>query len=191
MDQILHYVTSSESKFLTAQYNLQKFGITIVQTVLDIQEIQAETTAEVALDKAKKAFVAVGEQVLVSDHGWYITALNGFPGPYMKYVNDWLQSEDFLALMAAHDNREVILRQDLTYVDASTTKQFSHDVPGYLLHEQRGEMGTNWDKIVCITGDGKSIAEARDVIGSKLILKDDVEPWQSFALWYQDYQIIK
>lgn len=188
MDQTLHYVTGSESKFLTAQYNLQKFGITIAQTVLDIQEIQAETTAEVALDKAKKAFALVGEPVLVSDHGWYVTALNGFPGPYMKYVNDWLQPEDFLALMAAHDNRAVMLRQDLTYVDASTTKQFSHDVPGYLLSEPRGEMGTNWDKVVCITGDGKSVAEARDAIGSKLILKDDNEPWKSFATWFNEIE---
>jgi non-canonical purine NTP pyrophosphatase (RdgB/HAM1 family) len=185
MNKPLHYVTGSESKFLTAQHILQKFGVDIAQTVLDIPEVQAETTAEVAIDKAKQAFEKVGEPVLVSDHGWYVTALNGFPGPYMKYVNNWLEPQDFLALMARHSDRSVVLRQDLVYRDSATMKLFSYDISGYLLHKSRGKMGTSWDKIVCLTSDDKSIAETRDTIGAKLILSNETEPWQGFAAWYK------
>lgn len=183
MNKLL-YLTGSESKFLTAQHQLSQHGIELEQQALDIPEIQAATTEEVAIDKAKKAYALVGQPLLVSDHGWLVSALGGFPGPYMKYINNWLNPDDFLRLMTDATDREVTLRQDLIFTDGQTVKAFTYDITGEILTEARGKMGTNWDKVVSLTGDGKSIAESRDAIGSKLILKNTNEPWISFASWY-------
>lgn len=184
----LFYITGNQLKFLTAQNNLQNQGLGLKQKALDIPEIQAATTEEVALDKAAKAFELVKEPLLVSDHGWLVSALNGFPGPYMKYMNNWFEPKDFLAFMEHHENREVTLRQDLIYIDKNTTKAFTYDLKGYVLKESRGNLGTNWDKVVCLTGDGKSIAESREASGKRLILLDEPEPWLTFAKWYFAYR---
>lgn len=161
-----------------------------MQKELDIPEIQASSTEEVALDKADRVFKQIKEPLLVSDHGWLIKALNGFPGPYMKFVNSWLEPKDFLALMEHHENREVILRQDLIYIDANTIKAFTYDLIGYVLREAKGNLGTNWDKVVCLTKDDKSIAEVREESGSKTILLDEREPWPSSAKWYKENKVV-
>lgn len=184
----LYYITGNQSKFLTAQNNLQKHGIYLEQKELDIPEIQAATTEEVALDKAAKAFEIIKKPLLVSDHGWLVSALKGFPGPYMKYMNTWFEPNDFLALMQSHQNREVTLRQNLIYIDKDTTKAFAYDLKGYVLQEAKGSLGTNWDKVVCLTNDNKSIAESREESGKKSILLDEPEPWLSFANWYPNNQ---
>lgn len=180
----LYYITGNQSKFLTAQSNLQKHGIDLEQKELDIPEIQAATTEEVALDKATKAFELIKQPLLVSDHGWLVSALKGFPGPYMKNINTWLEPIDFLALMQNQQNREVTLRQNLIYIDQDTTKSFAYDLKGYVLREAKGHLGTNWDKVVCLTQDDKSIAESREESGKRSILLDEPEPWASFANWY-------
>lgn len=180
----LIYITSNQSKFLAAQNNLQKQGIQLEQKALNIPEIQAATTEEVALDKATKAFKLVNKPLLVSDHGWLISALNGFPGPYMKDINTWLEPENFLALMRNQKNRTVTLRQNVIYIDENTTKSFVYDLKGYVLHKAKGNLGTNWDKVVCLTRDDKSIAESREESGRRSILLNEPEPWVSFAKWY-------
>lgn len=187
-DQPLLYITGNSSKFATAHNNMQKYGINLEQKVLDVPEIQAETTLEVALDKAQKAFALVGQPLLVSDHGWLVAALNGFPGPYMKYMNEWLNPDNFLALMTGQQNREVVLRQNLIYIDKDIVKDFSYDIHGYLLHEASGTLGTHWDKIVCLTGDNKSVAVAREESGKRSVLLEVEEPWRSFANWYKEYK---
>lgn len=184
----IYYITGNQSKFLTAQHCLQKFDISIQQKSVEVPEIQAESSLDVALDKATKAFALVKKPLLVSDHGWAVEALNGFPGPYMKYINTWLTPQDILALMAAQQNRRITLQQYLVYTDGQTTQTFEHHVPGQLLNAPRGEMGSGWDKIASITSDGKTIAETRDAIGSQAILLSDPEPWQSFARWYSKQQ---
>lgn len=185
----LYYITDNQSKFLTAQNILQKHDIDLEQMALEIAEIQAATTKEVAQDKAVRAFELVKKPLLVSDHGWLVDTLKGFPGPYMRYINNWFGPEDFLALMEHHTDREVILRQDLIYIDEKTTKSFSYDLKGYILREAKGELGTNWDKVVCLTKDGKSIAETREQSGKRSILLDEPEPWPSFAQWYWKYLV--
>lgn len=181
---VLNYVTGNQLKFLTARNNLQKHGIELEQKELEIPEIQAASTEQVALDKAARAFKLVKQPLLVSDHGWLVSALNGFPGPYMKYINTWFEPNDFLALMQNQQNREITLRQNLIYIDQDTTKSFTHDLKGYILREAKGSLGTNWDKVVCLTQDDKSIAESREESGKGSILLDEPEPWASFAKWY-------
>lgn len=186
--QTLYYVTGNQNKFMTAQMHLQAHGIDLQQKALEIPEIQASSTDEVALDKAVKAYELVRAPLVVSDHGWHIAALNGFPGPYMKYVNHWFAPEDFLALVKNHGNREVTLRQNLIYIDSDGTQPFAYDLKGYVLAEAYAGEGTSWDKVVCITGDGKSISEARKAAGQQTILSHEPEPWLSFAQWYLSRQ---
>jgi non-canonical purine NTP pyrophosphatase (RdgB/HAM1 family) len=101
----IKYVTGNQIKINFAKKQLDKYNIEIEQVRLEIDEIQSEDKFAVTTDKAQKAFEILKSPLFVTDTFWEIPALNGFPGAYMKYVNKWFSSEDFLALMKNKENR--------------------------------------------------------------------------------------
>lgn len=75
-------VTGNDDKWREAQRIL---GRPLARERLDLPEVQAATTAEVALQKARAAFERLGRAVVVEDAGLELRALGGFPGPFIKY----------------------------------------------------------------------------------------------------------
>ena len=54
---ILYYITGNDSKFETAKGYFYPLGVDIIQKKIDIPEIQSDSTEEIAVDKANKAFL--------------------------------------------------------------------------------------------------------------------------------------
>lgn len=179
----INYVTGNQGKFKTAEFMLKDFGVEVEQKPLDITEIQAETIEEVALDKAKKAFDQLKEPLFISDSGWIIPALKGFPGPYMKYINDWFEPEDFLNLMRGKKNRNITLRQVIVYIDNSQTKIFTFDSLGRILDKDTGNSGRPSDRIVTLSASGRSIAEEKEQTTGGFSLEGEEKLWQDFGNW--------
>ncbi len=142
----LIYVTGNDSKFMHAQEALMPFGITLIQEKVDTEEIQSDSIESVAHDKAKKAFTVLQKSLFVNDAGWIIPSLNGFPGPYMKFVNEWFSPQDFLNLMRDKTDRRIILRQVIVFTDGKMTKEFIHDETGEIVKEARGKASLLWIK---------------------------------------------
>ena len=155
----LIYVTGNEAKFRTANNLLGEMGIELEQVKVDIHEIQSESIEEISKDKALKSYEIVKQPLILNDSGWYFLGLNGFPGPFMKYVNDWFSAENFLDLTRNLKDRRVILKQVIVYTDGKTTKVFEHDSHFFLLREARGVSLRNSDNLVSMTDNGKSLGE--------------------------------
>ena len=84
----IRYITSNPHKIESANRNLSSFNITVEGIKLEnIQEIQTDNIEEISINKAKQAYSQINKPLIVSDSGWSIPALNGFPGPLMAYVN--------------------------------------------------------------------------------------------------------
>ena len=109
----IKYVTGNKIKINYANNQLNKFGIEIEQVVLDVHEIQSLEKFAVAEDKAKKAFAILNEPFFVTDTFWEIPALNGFPGAFMKYINNWFVPQDILNLMKDKNDRRGMLERFL------------------------------------------------------------------------------
>ena len=89
-----------------------------IKTVkLDIIEPQFDDIETIATFKAQQAFNILRCPLIVNDGGLVIPTLNGFPGPYTKYVTTVLTCENILSLMNGCDNRDCYLTQCLIYVD--------------------------------------------------------------------------
>jgi XTP/dITP diphosphohydrolase len=156
------YATSNPYKIESANRNLSSFNITVEGIKVDgIQEIQTDSIEEISIDKAKKSYDKVGKPLIVSDGGWNIPALNGFPGPMMAYVNRWLSSEDFLNLMRDKQEKSIILTEYITYIDDSTIKSFKQVLKGHFLDHIEGE-GTNVDRVITFREDSKSVAKCQN-----------------------------
>lgn len=180
----LSYATGNAVKFQQAVTTCQTFDIALEQVKLDITEVQAEAGAVIARDKAEKAFAELGEPLVVSDDSWTIPGLNGFPGPYMKYMNEWFRPQDWLHLTSSLADRRIILEQIVVYQDKHEQQVFSAKIEGILLSEIRGDSGQSHDNIISFDNGKSSLGET---IERKLsITSSQRNVWHDFAAWYKE-----
>jgi XTP/dITP diphosphohydrolase len=111
------FVTGNEYKFQVAQKALAGLPIKLIQKKLETPEIQSTKVTEIASFSAKWAADKLKKPVFLSDAGYYIEALNGFPGPFIKCTNSWLTAEDYLRLMKGKKNRKVITKDCIAYCE--------------------------------------------------------------------------
>jgi non-canonical purine NTP pyrophosphatase (RdgB/HAM1 family) len=176
----IHYITGNQSKFDNAKKYLESYDISITQTKLDLQEIQSETGSEIALIKVREAYEQVGEPVFVNDASWSIPALNGFPGPFMKYITKWLSNEDILGLMRTKQDRTIILIDVIAYKDADQEKLFVVESKGCLLEVPQGATnGPEITRIISLSEDRHSLAQIR----SEGFTEKEKMAWSNFATW--------
>ncbi len=182
------FSTGNETKFQNGKAVCDQFGVNLVQKPLKIDEIQDTNPEYIITDKAKRAFELTGRPVIVSDDSWDIPGLNGFPGAYMKSMNEWLAPGDFVNLTKSLTDRRIFLHARLVFADSKTIKLFSSTFEGYLLKEPRGEYGPPSQKIISLQGDNDlSIAEVHD----KNLHTNGREVhkiWDEFCNWYLDYR---
>lgn len=138
----LHYITTSSRKFALAQKYIAErdADINLIQLSEETPEIQSTSVEEIATYSAREMYQRHQEPVVVSDTGLYIPGLNGFPGPYIKQVNEWLTPEDLLRLSAELTDRSVEFHDCLAFIDEDgEVHTFTSVVKGELSLEPRGD----------------------------------------------------
>lgn len=178
---MLYYITSNKGKVRFAEKYLRPLNVRIESKHLDLIEVQSDDIAHIAEEKAKQAFTAIKKPLFVNDAGWYITALNGFPGPYMKYINSWLTADDILGMMARHTNKEVIFREVVCYIDKYQVKSFIGEVRGKVLAENTAPTDILSRSIFSLSSTNKSIAECWE---EGIPSVNNIKVWEDFAQWY-------
>ncbi len=179
----LLYVTGNEAKFRTANNILGEMGIELEQVKVDIHEIQSESIEEISKDKALKAFKILKKPLMVNDSGWFFLGLNGFPGPFMKYINDWFTKENYLDLTKNVKDRRVILKQVIVWTDGVRTKVFEHNSHLFLLKEMKGVSPRLSDNLVSFTENGSSLGEVSENPDFKL--EGEAELWMVLVAFLQ------
>jgi non-canonical purine NTP pyrophosphatase (RdgB/HAM1 family) len=178
----INYITENEMKFGLAKSFFDKQSLKINQKILSINEIQSNDGIEIAISKAKQAWEIIEEPLFVNDSFWIIPSLRGFPGPYMKYINEWFKPEDFLKLMDGKKDRTIILRDTIVYIDKNKQKVFTSDYYGEILNKKfEGKYKYPIDTIVSFSKNKKSIAEENGI--NKFSIKGS---WTDFASWLKD-----
>jgi len=109
------FATGNKYKFQIAKRALKSSSLKIVKKNLDIPEIQSDSVEAVAKFSAQWASLLLKKPVVISDAGCYIEALGGFPGPFIKYINQWLSAKDLMCLMSGKKNRHLVWKDCLAY----------------------------------------------------------------------------
>lgn len=180
---MLYFVTGNKNKFEKAQQELNEFKIEIEQIKLDLLEPQSADSKFIAEFKATQALEQMQKPVIITDTSWSIPSLKGFPGPYMKYMGEWFESEDFLNLMKSKNDRKIIFEDILVFKGHNQTKVFVVTQTGELLFEPKGE-GHPVDRIVSFRKDKKSIAECTELGISSFDENVTASVWKQFGEWY-------
>lgn len=103
----INFVTGNSLKFEIAKRYFADLddSYELIQLKLDTPEVQSVSAEDVARHSAVWAAREVGVPCIKMDVGFEINALNGFPGPFVRYVNDWLGVKDYLNLMQDKKDR--------------------------------------------------------------------------------------
>lgn len=161
------FVTGNSGKFKEIKEILEPFGFEVIQNKFEAPEIQADELEPIAAASAKAAAYELGLPVLVDDSGLFIETLNGFPGPYSRFVQDHLGNEKILKLMNGETNRNAYFKTVVAYCrPGEEAKTYSGIVRGQIAHEERGCQGFGYDPI--FEYEGKTFGELENSIKNKI-----------------------
>ena len=139
-------VTGNIAKLINTRNKLKPFGIKVEQVKMDTIEIQSDTIEEIAAYSAKYAANKLNKGVIKIDSGLFVDALKGFPGPYTHYVEDTINNESFLKLLAGEKNRQAEFREAVAYCEPNGEPVvFSSVTKGTIAEEESGTYGWSWD----------------------------------------------
>lgn len=150
------FVTGNEHKHREAEAIL---GRPLEHVALELPELQAATTSEVALHKARAAFSILMRPVIVEDAGLELGGLGGFPGPFIKY---WEQLGGLTSICKAVDglgDRRVTAVCVLGICDIEGARVVEGRVAGTVAPAPRGTAGFGWDAIFIPEGDDRTFGE--------------------------------
>ena len=156
----LVFVTGTTRKFENAKQHFKNTGIKLIQEKLDTIEIQSTEVAQVAKFSAKDASKIINKPLIKVDVGFSIEALKGFPGPYIKFINDWLEPKKILKLMKNEPNRNCYFESVVAcYIPGKEIVTFSDRTYGKIIEEVQGENGWGIDRVFMPDGYQKTLGE--------------------------------
>ncbi|GIP32015.1 non-canonical purine NTP pyrophosphatase [Paenibacillus sp. J2TS4] len=145
----LFYVTSNSAKFEIATRVLEGTNVHLQQSKIDVPEIQSMEVSDVAHFSSMWARDNLGCSVVITDVGLYINALNGFPGPFVKYANSWLTTEDVLRLLEGKKDRTVFIKECLAFCPVDSKPLLFHrQIKGMITREKTSGKGSLMDRLV-------------------------------------------
>jgi XTP/dITP diphosphohydrolase len=184
----IYLVTTNTKKLLTASSALSKFGVDLEMLSVDyeVPEIQSYSVEEIA--KFSAAFVSKkeGKPVLVTDVGYFIESLNGFPGPFVKQMNHYLSSEDLLKLMEGKANRKFEMIECLAFcIPGEEPVTFISKNNGTISLRAEGE-GSAIDRVMIREGLDKvqSLYPLEDMIK---YYEEKMDQYTQFGEYYKNY----
>ena len=156
MDKKINFVTGNKGKWEIGRDVFSKYGLTLEQTEMETPEIQSLDVKDVATYSAQCAAQKLGVPVIKSDVGYYISSLRGFPGPFIKYINQTLTEDDLLRLMNGVKDRSMVIKECLAYAEPDGfTKCFMHEQKTIIAEQAEGS-GSSIDKIMILDGFTKT-----------------------------------
>ncbi len=163
----LVFVTTNNGKFHSAERDLAKYGITLVQRNIEIPELRTYDFREIAKLKAVQAFQQVRSPLIVNDAGFFMNAYGGFPRTYVNFALETLGLEGIHKLFNGTD-RKCEFRQAVAYLEPGmdAPEIFETHVPGtasmYISDVEKPNQWSPLWRIFVPQGQSKTLADMSD-----------------------------
>lgn len=128
---------------------------------LDLEEIQGNSE-EIIQHKIDLAYSKIKKPLFVEDVSLEIKAWNGFPGPYIKWLNESIGKESVSKMMQGETNRNAKAVCLIGYRDSKRTYFFRGEIEGKITNTPRGENGFGFDSVFLPNGYEKTFGEMTD-----------------------------
>jgi XTP/dITP diphosphohydrolase len=124
--------------------------VAVEHVPLDCPEFRDDEVGPIAREKARFAWEALGRPLIVDDTGFFVAALNGFPGPYAAYVLSTIGNAGLLRLLAGTADRSAHFVTAVAYADADGIRVFEGSLDGEVTTAPRGSGGFGYDPVFAV-----------------------------------------
>ena len=153
---MLYFITGNKNKFTEAKKEM--FPIELVQKEIDLIEIQSLDSKEVISHKLKEATKHFSGELIVEDVSFTLDAMNGLPGPLIKFFLNSIGRKGIYDLCKSFNNFNAEAKATIGYTDGKEVLFFEGIVKGKVV-EPIVESGFGWDSIFVPEGFDKTFAE--------------------------------
>jgi non-canonical purine NTP pyrophosphatase (RdgB/HAM1 family) len=133
-------------------------GADLPAAELDLPEIQSLDMLEILRGKAAAAWEALRRPVVVEEAGLELVALNGFPGPLIKWMLQAVGADGIARTAEALGNGAIAPCQ-LLYKAGDEEILAEGCTEGTLVRPGRGSHGFGWDPVFLPDGETRTFAE--------------------------------
>ncbi len=149
------FVTGNKNKFEEAIQIIP--GLT--QKSLDLVEIQEIDSKKVIVHKLEEARKVLSGNIVVEDNAFYLEAINGLPGPLIKWFQKTIGNEGLVSICDSFKNHKAIAKVTIGFSkENGDIEFFEGSIEGEIV-KPRGENGFDWDAIFQPTGYTKTFGE--------------------------------
>jgi len=156
MKQII-FVTGNKNKVREAKAIVGP-QTQIVQRRHDLDEIQELDVKKIVAHKLAQAYAIYKQPVIVEDVSFEVKQWHGFPGPFIKWMENTITASQIPSLLRSRD-RAVVYRVVYGYSDGNQTKFFQGIQRGSISKKAKGTDGFGFDSIFIPEGQRKTVAE--------------------------------
>lgn len=136
------FITGNQNK---ADYLAKYLGFPVDHKKVDLDEIQSLDLREIVEHKVRQAYEKIQAPVLVEDSSLSFKALNGLPGPFIKFFVDNIPFQDICDLLKDKD-RSATANATFGYYDGETLKIIEGGLNGTIAESPAGSNGWDWDQ---------------------------------------------
>lgn len=131
-----------------------------IQAIPEIQSLDINEIIKSKLNESKKVINDPNCFIIVEDTGLYLNALNGFPGPLIKFLLKSVGNEGIFHICEKLNNYKAEAITSFGLYDSNTNdiSFFSANIDG-LITSPKGNFGFGWDQIFIPNGSDKTFAE--------------------------------
>lgn len=135
---------------------------------IDLPEIQSLDLEEVVRAKGEEAWRRVGRPLIVEETGLELAALNGFPGPLVKWMLAAIGPEGLAKIALTWGDARTTARCLLFYLDGEREVLAEGVCTGNLVLPARGKRGFGWDPVFQPEGSDKTFGELSGELKDRL-----------------------
>jgi inosine triphosphate pyrophosphatase len=163
VSQVVTFVTGNAKKLEEVKLFLTRSGVelpfTLVNQKVDLPELQGEPE-EISAEKCRLAASQVGGAVIVEDTSLCFNALNGLPGPYIKWFLEKTGHVGLNNLLAAYDDKSAYAQTIFSFSPGpgGEVETFDGRVAGRIV-PARGPTDFGWDPVFLPDGYDQTYAE--------------------------------
>ena len=161
------FITGNQNK---ADYLAKYLGFPVKHIKLDLDEIQSLDLKEIVDHKVRQAYEEVQGPVIVEDVSLEFEALNGLPGPFIRFFIEQVPFETLCSLVDGR-SRKATGRCVFGYYDGHESKMFEGKLEGEIATTPAGKTGFGWDQIFIPDGYSCTRASLNEEEYQKVYLK--------------------
>lgn len=152
MRELPVFITGNQHK---ADYLAKLLDIGLDHQKVELDELQSVDLHGIVAHKAKQAYEIIDRPVLVEDVALDFAALDGLPGPFVKFFVEADNGlENMCRMLDGFADRRAVARCAFAYYDGERLEIIAGQLGGMIADAPRGNGGFGWDKIFCPDGYG-------------------------------------